>query len=56
MGALTEVVEAGKARFIGFSEWPVERIEQALDAARRGELRLQPAAVLRALARAGAPR
>ena len=26
MGALTEVVEAGKARFIGFSEWPPERI------------------------------
>jgi 1-deoxyxylulose-5-phosphate synthase len=30
MGALTEVVEAGKARFIGFSEWPVERIREAL--------------------------
>jgi aryl-alcohol dehydrogenase-like predicted oxidoreductase len=30
MGALTEVVAAGKARFIGFSEWPAERIEQAL--------------------------
>ena len=30
MGALTEVVEAGKARFIGFSEWPAERIEQAM--------------------------
>jgi 1-deoxyxylulose-5-phosphate synthase len=30
MGALTEVVEAGKARFVGFSEWPVERIEQAM--------------------------
>ena len=30
MGALTEVVEAGKARSIGFSEWPVARIEQAL--------------------------
>jgi aryl-alcohol dehydrogenase-like predicted oxidoreductase len=30
MGALTEVVEAGKARYIGFSEWPVERIEQAM--------------------------
>ena len=30
MGALTEVVEAGKARFIGFSEWPAERIEQAI--------------------------
>jgi aryl-alcohol dehydrogenase-like predicted oxidoreductase len=30
MGALTEVIEAGKARFIGFSEWPVARIEQAM--------------------------
>jgi 1-deoxyxylulose-5-phosphate synthase len=30
MQALTDVVRAGKARYIGFSEWPVERIEQAL--------------------------
>ena len=30
MGALTEVVQAGKARHIGFSEWPVERIEASL--------------------------
>ena len=30
MQALTEVVEAGKARWIGFSEWPVERISEAL--------------------------
>jgi aryl-alcohol dehydrogenase-like predicted oxidoreductase len=30
MQALTEVVEAGKARWIGFSEWPVERIAEAL--------------------------
>src|SRR3954466_7739642 len=30
MGALTEVVEAGKARYIGFSEWPAHRIEEAL--------------------------
>ena len=30
MQALTEVVEAGKARHIGFSEWPVQRIEQSL--------------------------
>ena len=30
MQALTEVVQAGKARWIGFSEWPVERIEEAL--------------------------
>jgi aryl-alcohol dehydrogenase-like predicted oxidoreductase len=31
MQALTEVVEAGKARWIGFSEWPAHRIRQALD-------------------------
>ena len=31
MGALTEVVEAGKARHIGFSEWPAERIAEALE-------------------------
>src|SRR3954464_8468684 len=31
MGALSEVVEAGKARHIGFSEWPADRIQQALD-------------------------
>src|SRR5215217_5916955 len=30
MAALGEVVEAGKARWIGFSEWPAKRIEQAL--------------------------
>jgi aryl-alcohol dehydrogenase-like predicted oxidoreductase len=28
--ALTEVVDAGKARHIGFSEWPIERIEESL--------------------------
>jgi aryl-alcohol dehydrogenase-like predicted oxidoreductase len=31
MQALTEVVEAGKARWIGFSEWPARRIQQALE-------------------------
>jgi aryl-alcohol dehydrogenase-like predicted oxidoreductase len=30
MQALTEVVQAGKVRFIGFSEWPADRIEAAL--------------------------
>jgi 1-deoxyxylulose-5-phosphate synthase len=30
MQALTEVVEAGKARYVGFSEWPAERIREAL--------------------------
>ncbi len=30
MGALTEVVQAGKARHIGFSEWPVERVVESL--------------------------
>src|SRR5690606_26242068 len=31
MGALSEVVEADKARMIGFSEWPADRIQEALD-------------------------
>jgi aryl-alcohol dehydrogenase-like predicted oxidoreductase len=30
MEALTEVVRAGKARYIGFSEWPAEKIEESL--------------------------
>jgi aryl-alcohol dehydrogenase-like predicted oxidoreductase len=30
MGALSEVVRAGKARYIGFSEWPAPRIREAL--------------------------
>src|ERR1700677_96353 len=30
MRALTEVVQAGKARYIGFSEWPLDRIKAAL--------------------------
>jgi 1-deoxyxylulose-5-phosphate synthase len=30
MEALSEVVRAGKARHIGFSEWPAEKIEQSL--------------------------
>jgi aryl-alcohol dehydrogenase-like predicted oxidoreductase len=31
MAALSEVVQAGKARYIGFSEWPVEKVEQSLE-------------------------
>jgi 1-deoxyxylulose-5-phosphate synthase len=30
MEALTQAVTSGKARYIGFSEWPLERIEAAL--------------------------
>jgi aryl-alcohol dehydrogenase-like predicted oxidoreductase len=30
MEALTRAVESGKARYIGFSEWPAERIQAAL--------------------------
>ena len=33
MEALTEVVRAGKARFIGFSEWPADRIKAAIEMA-----------------------
>jgi aryl-alcohol dehydrogenase-like predicted oxidoreductase len=31
MAALTEVVRLGKARYLGFSEWPPEKIQEALD-------------------------
>ena len=50
MGALTEVVRAGKARHIGFSEWPVAADRGVARAARRRALGLQPAAVLDAVA------
>jgi len=33
MEALTEVVQQGKVRYIGFSEWPVEKISEALELA-----------------------
>ena len=36
MGALTRAVESGKARYIGFSEWPAERIQAAIDLAGTG--------------------
>ena len=31
LAALTRAVESGKTRYVGFSEWPAERIEAALD-------------------------
>jgi 1-deoxyxylulose-5-phosphate synthase len=31
MGALTEVVRQGKARYLGFSEWPPDKIQDSLD-------------------------
>ncbi|HEY8030227.1 MAG TPA: aldo/keto reductase family protein [Gaiellaceae bacterium] len=33
MEALTEVVRQGKARYLGFSEWPVEKIREAMEMA-----------------------
>jgi aryl-alcohol dehydrogenase-like predicted oxidoreductase len=33
MQALTRAVDSGKVRYIGFSEWPAERIQAALDMA-----------------------
>ena len=33
MEALTRAVESGKTRYIGFSEWPAERIRAAIDLA-----------------------
>ena len=35
--ALTRAVESGKARYIGFSEWPAERIQAALDISGSGQ-------------------
>jgi aryl-alcohol dehydrogenase-like predicted oxidoreductase len=36
MEALTRAVDAGKTRYIGFSEWPAEQIQAALDLASSG--------------------
>ncbi len=35
MAALTEVVRAGKARYLGFSEWTAEQIQASLDLSRQ---------------------
>ena len=53
MEALTDVVKAGKARWIGFSEWSPGNIEAAFALPGAKALRLQPAAVLAALPPAG---
>ena len=50
MEALGEVVSAGKARYIGFSEWTPEQIEAGSGSAGARHVRLLPAAVLDALA------
>ena len=34
MEALTRAVESGKARYIGFSEWPADKIREAIDLVR----------------------
>jgi aryl-alcohol dehydrogenase-like predicted oxidoreductase len=38
MEALTRAVESGKVRYIGFSEWPAERIQAAIDLAGQGRV------------------
>jgi 1-deoxyxylulose-5-phosphate synthase len=38
MAALTQAVRSGKTRYIGFSEWPADRISAALDLAAGGEV------------------
>jgi len=38
MEALTRAVESGKTRYIGFSEWPAERIQAAIDLAGQGSV------------------
>ena len=38
MEALTRAVDSGKARYIGFSEWPADKIQASLDLTRDGGL------------------
>jgi len=38
MEALTRAIECGKTRYIGFSEWPAERIRAAIDLAGTGRV------------------
>ena len=38
MEALTRAVESGKTRYIGFSEWPADRIRAAIDLAGSGNI------------------
>jgi aryl-alcohol dehydrogenase-like predicted oxidoreductase len=38
MEALTRAVESGKTRYIGFSEWPADRIQAAIDLAGSGRV------------------
>jgi aryl-alcohol dehydrogenase-like predicted oxidoreductase len=38
MDGLTRAIESGKVRYIGFSEWPAERIRAALDLAGSGKV------------------
>ena len=38
MAALTRAVDSGKVRHIGFSEWPAERIQAAIEMAGQGEV------------------
>ena len=38
MEALTRAVESGKTRYIGFSEWPADRIQAAIDLAGSGKV------------------
>src|ERR1700760_4426120 len=36
MEALTRAVESGKTRYIGFSEWPADKIQAAIDLSKQG--------------------
>ena len=53
MEALSDVVRAGKARYIGFSEWPVDKVKAALALPGVERFRQQSAAVFAAASRTG---
>ena len=52
MEALTRAVDSGKTRYIGFSEWPADRIQAAIELNRGCQVRFEPAAIFAAVARA----
>jgi aryl-alcohol dehydrogenase-like predicted oxidoreductase len=51
MLALTDAVKAGKTRWLGFSEWPVDKIEAALAMSGRREIHFEPAPIFVAASR-----
>jgi aryl-alcohol dehydrogenase-like predicted oxidoreductase len=53
MQALTDAVQSGKVRYLGFSEWPADKIQAALDLTGVEQFVSSQPAIFTDLARAG---